>query len=163
QQRLSHALMLPIGAELEDALVGPLFVADDAGHWAAAAASTEPFHVLELAIARLQCQGQGIKKFPVHLSRTPLPLGPANQALHVGQSSRQQISTEPAERGRVFGMKTSAWRPHGMVAVAAVLFLLAAGVVVAGVALLRRSPTASGVSFEVGRWLLQLGTVLAGT
>lgn len=60
-------------------------------------------------------------------------------------------------------MKISAWRPSGMVALAAVLFLLATGVVVAGIALLRSSPTASGASFEVGRWLLQLGTVLAGT
>lgn len=60
-------------------------------------------------------------------------------------------------------MRTSVWQPRGMVALAAVLFLLAAGVVVAGTALLRGSPTASGASFEVGRWLLQLGTVLAGT
>jgi hypothetical protein len=60
-------------------------------------------------------------------------------------------------------MRTSIWRPRGMVAFAAALFLLAVGAVVAGVALLRSSPTASGASFEVGRWLLQLGTVLAGT
>ena len=60
-------------------------------------------------------------------------------------------------------MRTNAWRPRGIVAIAAGLFLLAAGVVVAGIALLRGSPTASGASFEVGRWLLQVGTVLAGT
>jgi hypothetical protein len=60
-------------------------------------------------------------------------------------------------------MRTSIWRPHGMVAFAATLFLLAVGAVVAGVAVLHSSPTVFGASFEVGRWLLQLGTVLAGT
>lgn len=60
-------------------------------------------------------------------------------------------------------MRTSTWRPRGMVALAALLFLLAAGVVVAGIALLRGSPKPTGASFEIGRWLLQLGTVLAGT
>ncbi|MEU7906307.1 hypothetical protein [Actinoplanes sp. NPDC049118] len=60
-------------------------------------------------------------------------------------------------------MRTNAWRPRGMVALAAALFLLAAGVVVVGILLLVGSPTASGAWFEIGRWLLQLGTVLAGT
>lgn len=60
-------------------------------------------------------------------------------------------------------MNTNARPPRGLVALAAVLFLLAVGAVVAGIVLLRGSPSASGTSFEVGRWLLQLGTVLAGT
>ncbi|MFI2278475.1 hypothetical protein ACH45F_39580 [Catenuloplanes sp. NPDC020197] len=60
-------------------------------------------------------------------------------------------------------MRMSAWRPRGIVVLAVVLFLLATGVTVAGILLLIGAPTASGVWSEIGRWLLQLGTVLAGT
>lgn len=54
-------------------------------------------------------------------------------------------------------------RPRGLVALAAALFVLAAGAVFAGTMVLRGAPSTSGTSFEVGKWLLQLGTVFAGT
>ncbi|SNY36959.1 hypothetical protein SAMN05421748_10519 [Paractinoplanes atraurantiacus] len=60
-------------------------------------------------------------------------------------------------------MWVGAWRPRGLVALAGALFVLAVGAAVAGIVLLRGAPSSASTSFEIGKWLLQLGTVLAGT
>ncbi|GID29952.1 hypothetical protein [Paractinoplanes brasiliensis] len=60
-------------------------------------------------------------------------------------------------------MWVGAWRPRGLVALAGSLFLLAVGAAVAGIVLLRSAPSSTSTSFEIAKWLLQLGTVLAGT
>lgn len=59
-------------------------------------------------------------------------------------------------------MTVRAWRSLGLTTLAGVLFLLAATAMVAGVVIVRDSPP-SGPALEIGKWLLQLGTVLAGT
>jgi hypothetical protein len=59
-------------------------------------------------------------------------------------------------------MSLHARRPRGLIALAAALFLLALGAAVAGIAAIRNSPTSTGSSFEIGRWLLQLATVFTG-
>jgi hypothetical protein len=64
--------------------------------------------------------------------------------------------------GKVITVGSGIRRPRGLMAVAVALLLLAAGVMATGVTTLLRS-TPGGPSFEIGRWLLQLGTVLAGT
>lgn len=60
-------------------------------------------------------------------------------------------------------MGASAWRSRGLVVLAGVLFVLALGTSVAGIAVLSRASGSSGPPFEIGRWLLQLGIVFAGT
>src|SRR5689334_1503929 len=63
----------------------------------------------------------------------------------------------------VIDVTVRAWRSLGTTALAGVLFLLAAAVMIAGVVIVRDSPPPSGAALEIGKWLLQLGTVLAGT
>lgn len=60
-------------------------------------------------------------------------------------------------------MTVRAWRSLGLTALAGVLFLLAATAMVVGVVIVRDSSPQSGPALEIGKWLLQLGTVLAGT
>ena len=59
-------------------------------------------------------------------------------------------------------MGTNAWRSRGLAVLAGVSFVLALGTSAAGIVVLSRSSGSSGLSFEIGRWLLQLGIVLAG-
>ncbi|WP_250003616.1 hypothetical protein [Actinoplanes sp. M2I2] len=58
-------------------------------------------------------------------------------------------------------MKTNPWRSRGLVVLGAMSFVLALGASVVGIVVLARSPS-TGTSYEIGRWLLQLATVLAG-
>ncbi|MFF5076137.1 hypothetical protein ACFY36_03740 [Actinoplanes sp. NPDC000266] len=58
-------------------------------------------------------------------------------------------------------MRSGNWRSPGLTRIAGGLLLLAVAVWVAGVIVLAGAP-AGGVSFEVGKWLLQVGTVFAG-
>jgi hypothetical protein len=58
-------------------------------------------------------------------------------------------------------MDTNAWRSRGLVVLGTVSFVLALGASVVGIVVLARSPS-TGTLYEIGRWLLQLATVLAG-
>ncbi len=59
-------------------------------------------------------------------------------------------------------MSTDARRPRDLMALGSALVLLALGSAVAGFAAIRSSPTSSGPSFEIGKWLLQLAAVFTG-